>query len=117
MKLTEGYTMQTYDAIVRRYAWFERRRMELVRLENKEHSNLYRLQVHGNPEGYYYPEAAAEEMQRKISAWNRERGELVMMQHLLEGIILESYGWMAPEEMLEDGENILESEDEAAGAF
>ena len=104
--------MLAYDAIVRRYAWFERRRMELVRLKSREYSNLYRLIVYGNPDGYYDRDAAAEDMRRKIENWELERNETVRMQHLLENIIWDLYGWIPAEEMLEDGEAILEGIEE-----
>ena len=103
------------STVARKYAYLERRRLELKRITHRALDDLYRHRVYGNPEGYYDPEGAADELKRKLNCWDRELDEVMAMQHMVELIWQEAYS-LNDEEMDEEvqlliteGERLLDN--------
>ena len=80
-----------HGAIARKYATLERRRWELIRLEGNALDRLYKHRAWSNPEGYYNPEQAAQDMQRKVDMYSEQLQQIALMQRTLEDIIQETY--------------------------
>jgi len=103
------------STVARKYAYLERRRLELKRLTHREMNELYRLRAYGNPQGYYDVEVAAQEMKRKLNHWDDELRQVEEMQYMVELIWQEAYS-LDDEEMDEEvqlliteGERLLDN--------
>jgi len=94
------------STVARKYAYLERRRLELKRLTHREMNELYRLRAYGNPQGYYDVEVAAQEMKRKLDHWDDELRQVEAMQYMIEQVWQDAYN-LHDDEMDEEVQLLL----------